>query len=366
MSKDKNKDKKLFQQAVNVASFLSDRARIQKDILTKGIGGIYEDFEKRQGRSFQILRYQRVCSPSDLPYPITEDAFILPETLKMHCKFVKENCTVLSMSELIYMLSNETKIPSRSVVITFDGGFLDTYLKATPILLEYNIPASFFVYTDYLHRNTLLPEDRLLYACAYMQHKNIKIPLTEALAELLDIEYREEIKEIQVDENIAQLLVTTLRNIETKEQNKLLEGFNLLLLKDLEIPPPPPHFMTWKDISHLLSLGFETGTLGHYPQNIMHDKAEEITSSIRRSLDEFRENSISPLPCYTAPYGILNNEVESAFRSSKLEALIGIECDFIKFQDTDHPLYLLPRRRMLEATSFSKDLFAASLWEYQA
>jgi peptidoglycan/xylan/chitin deacetylase (PgdA/CDA1 family) len=56
---------------------------------------------------------------------------------------------VLSLSEALERLENNT-LPPRAVCITFDDGYADNYLNALPILLKYNLNATFFVASGFL------------------------------------------------------------------------------------------------------------------------------------------------------------------------------------------------------------------------
>src|SRR3989344_3122644 len=47
-------------------------------------------------------------------------------------------------------LSKNKKIPRKTVVLTFDDGYLDNYENAFPVLKKYNFPATIFVATGFV------------------------------------------------------------------------------------------------------------------------------------------------------------------------------------------------------------------------
>ena len=63
------------------------------------------------------------------------------------------NYSVISLSELLKGL-RDRQLPPKPVVITIDDGFKSTYTLAYPILKKYNLPATLFIYTDFVEKNS--------------------------------------------------------------------------------------------------------------------------------------------------------------------------------------------------------------------
>jgi len=62
------------------------------------------------------------------------------------------NYSVISLSELLKGLRTG-QLPQKPIVITIDDGFKSTYTLAYPVLKKYNIPATLFLYTDFIEKN---------------------------------------------------------------------------------------------------------------------------------------------------------------------------------------------------------------------
>lgn len=60
---------------------------------------------------------------------------------------VDQNYTVLTLEQLIKAKNNNT-MPEKPLVITLDDGWRSQYADALPILLKYNLPATFYIYTE--------------------------------------------------------------------------------------------------------------------------------------------------------------------------------------------------------------------------
>lgn len=63
------------------------------------------------------------------------------------------NYLVISLSELLKGLKNG-QLPPKPVVITIDDGFKSTFTLAYPVLKKYNFPATLFIYTDFIEKNS--------------------------------------------------------------------------------------------------------------------------------------------------------------------------------------------------------------------
>ncbi|HBU08687.1 MAG TPA: hypothetical protein DEA99_05810 [Candidatus Omnitrophica bacterium] len=69
-------------------------------------------------------------------------------------RFLRERkYNIVSLEELTDLIKNKKKIPSGTVAITFDDGYLDNYTHAYPVLKKYNIPATIFVVINRIGRH---------------------------------------------------------------------------------------------------------------------------------------------------------------------------------------------------------------------
>lgn len=92
-----------------------------------------------------ILYYHSVSPSAD------NEVIITPEVLKSELQYLKdEGYTTLTLSEANDYLLNNSPIPSKSIVITFDDGYMDNYDNAFPILKELEMTATIFCITSKL------------------------------------------------------------------------------------------------------------------------------------------------------------------------------------------------------------------------
>jgi len=95
-------------------------------------------------RRIPILTYHRVCD-----VPQEEDGLPLVVSVRrfdQQMRFLKSiGYQSISLDEAVDALEKATTIPRKSVVITFDDGYKDTYLNAFPTLKNYAFTATVFL-----------------------------------------------------------------------------------------------------------------------------------------------------------------------------------------------------------------------------
>ena len=88
-----------------------------------------------------ILMYHRVA---DLA--AGERYTVSPAQFSRQMRYLREQrYDVINLSTLMDWLAGSTSLAGRSIVVTFDDGFLDTYEHACPVLCDYGFKATFFM-----------------------------------------------------------------------------------------------------------------------------------------------------------------------------------------------------------------------------
>ncbi len=92
----------------------------------------------------RILTYHGI---SDRP----EDSFtVKTEHFKDHMAFLADNYRIVELGDLVTSLCADGSSPGQSVAVTFDDGYAESASGVCEILLQYKIPATFFVVTGLL------------------------------------------------------------------------------------------------------------------------------------------------------------------------------------------------------------------------
>ncbi|MCE5221167.1 MAG: polysaccharide deacetylase family protein [Clostridium sp.] len=107
-------------------------------------------------RGVPVLYYHSVDESA------ANEVTITPEMLKAQLKYIKDKGYVtLTLSNLKGYLLNNSPIPNKSIVITFDDGYMNNYYNAFPILKDFNMVATIFCITSNLDGTYYLSKDAI-------------------------------------------------------------------------------------------------------------------------------------------------------------------------------------------------------------
>ena len=91
--------------------------------------------------------YHRVAQKGIDPWSLA----VTPEHFDQQLAVLKKHAQPLSLLEL-HQAHKKGKVPEGAVAITFDDGYANNLLEATPILQSHGIPATIFVATGYIEK----------------------------------------------------------------------------------------------------------------------------------------------------------------------------------------------------------------------
>ena len=99
---------------------------------------------RSEGRAL-ILLYHRVAKLRTDPWGLA----VTPRRFAEHLEVLRERANPVQLGELTRTLG-DGGLPDRSVVVTFDDGYLDNLLNAKPLLERYEVPATVFVASGFI------------------------------------------------------------------------------------------------------------------------------------------------------------------------------------------------------------------------
>lgn len=88
--------------------------------------------------------------------PRPSQLMVTLESFRQQLTHLRDNgYTVVPLRAFRDYLSGTSSLPPKAVVITIDDGYQSTFRLAMPLLLEFGMPATVFVYTDFVNRGGL-------------------------------------------------------------------------------------------------------------------------------------------------------------------------------------------------------------------
>lgn len=167
---------------------------------------IVSDDEKKEEENENINRFEGLTLTNEnVGVPVLyyhsvdpserNEVTISPEHLKEQLEYIKsQGYVTLTMTELMNYILDNKEIPEKSIVITFDDGYMDNYNNAYPILKELDMKATIFVIANGIDDGYYLSSEQL----KEMSDNGIDIVShTFSHPYLTDLSYDEQLKEFK-------------------------------------------------------------------------------------------------------------------------------------------------------------------------
>jgi hypothetical protein len=107
-------------------------------------------------REIPILLYHNI---GNYPENMMEDG-MLPETFAKQMKFLADNgYQIVTLRQALDHMSRKTKLSSKAMAITIDGGYQDAFANVLPVLKKYGFPATFFIPPESIGRQRTIKGD---------------------------------------------------------------------------------------------------------------------------------------------------------------------------------------------------------------
>jgi len=123
-------------------------------------------------------------------------SYLRPELLEKHLGYIKKTGReVIHLDDLVERMRTGTPVSRRTVVITFDDGWMDNYEPAFPLIRRYGFPVTIFLVPgriglkDYLGWSEIreMRREGIRFGAHTMDHPRLtEIPLSRARAEIGD------------------------------------------------------------------------------------------------------------------------------------------------------------------------------------
>jgi peptidoglycan/xylan/chitin deacetylase (PgdA/CDA1 family) len=99
-----------------------------------------------------ILMYHYVSQPPPNADVYRNDLSVTPAQFESHVQALQDaGYQSIPLADLVsYLATGQPELPGKSVVLTFDDGYVDNYENALPVLQKYSFTATIFVITDFV------------------------------------------------------------------------------------------------------------------------------------------------------------------------------------------------------------------------
>jgi peptidoglycan/xylan/chitin deacetylase (PgdA/CDA1 family) len=205
---------------------------------------------KLTGNFPKILVYHRF-SPNDTIVPHRVNA----ETFAWQLDVLMRDFEVISLGECIVRFQKANRWPRGTAVLTIDDGYRDMYEVAWPELAKRNLPATFFVTTEFIDGTLWLWPDRLQYALNQTHRTECTICMSgQDVRVLFNTE--------QLRARAWQIFSDYCIALSDKDRLRFIRQVEQQLGVELPLTPPPEYAaVTWEQLREMHDSGIEVG--GH-------------------------------------------------------------------------------------------------------
>lgn len=136
-----------------------------------------DGFARRVESELTILLYHGVSKAQSRGIENYSQKHVPDAAFAAHLKFLKANCVVLSMDQVVERHKCGAPFPKYGVAITFDDGFANNYEVAAPILADFDLPATFYVSSGIINTGLMFWVDVLEDCLNRTGVREITVPL---------------------------------------------------------------------------------------------------------------------------------------------------------------------------------------------
>jgi peptidoglycan/xylan/chitin deacetylase (PgdA/CDA1 family) len=309
------------------------------------------------GKRLTIVTYHRITGKNvsqielSLPYLFTS-----LKNFERQLRFLKKWYTVIGFDGLREHLKNND-IPWDALIITFDDGYADNYYNAYHLLIEMNLPATFFVPAEKI--DSVDSQSFFWWDKAYHYFNELLKLNDERVLQKLDhkvLPLLEEFKKNPAD------LFSRLNKEESVKIEKMVSVLEIALGKSNDGFAQANSTMTWEEISEMgKKMHFGSHTCSH--DNILTMEQTRRMHEIKESKKIIEEKTKQNVNVFSYPCGNVDEEVRTLVKDAGYEFAVTTEKGVNDLTDR----FALKRINVWEDTGlslggeFSKGYFAFKL-----
>ena len=274
--------------------------------------GAFAPFRFANRNKALIVMYHHFTETEDGPS-------ISARTFREQLDYLAAHYRLVPLSLIGDLLANGKSLPPGLAAITIDDGYCDAYEIAFPLLRERNIPATLFVVTDFVDRNTWIWPDKLRYLTLHTE-KDVLEQAIGGRAFCLRLNGRASRLEATARINAI------LKSMPDETKDDVIGNIASSLGVELPTAPPAEYGpITWEQAREMDAAGVEIGSHTRtHPilTNIDGERLRRELSDSRARLESILDRSVE-LFCY--PNGNSNKSVEREVRRAGYKCAVTTE-----------------------------------------
>ena len=291
------------------------RQRLGRPLQTLGFAVGLTEFSPRlrRIRGAIVLMYHSVARQEQAAF-IDPQNHVPADVFESQLAFLSQHRRVISMRQLIELTRQGQSPQPRTVVVTFDDGYLDNLTVAAPLLHRYELPATLFLPTAYIDRAETQWIDQAYSAFKFRTCSHLTVNGGDDRVFDLD--------EPAECEAAYRCVCNLLMTAGAQQRRALLDA----VVDQLAPSQVPPRLtMTWDDVRTLTERypRFDIG--GHTVEHtdVTSTSAEQAREELRGCSSRIEANTGVRPRHFSFPYGRSSDELRAVAADAGFEAACG-------------------------------------------
>ena len=300
--------------------------------------------------NLKIVMYHYVRDLGNSRYPNIKGLDI--SLFEEQINFFRRYHNIITIEEVIYSIDSGTTIPDKSILLTFDDGYLDHYNNVFPILDKHKIQGSFYVASKAITEHTVLDINKIHFILASADNilklvgeikELMKIHQKEYNLKDFDYYYRKLAHASSIDTKEV-IFIKKLLQVELVEDLRM-KILNILLEKYVEVSEDKfsrELYMNEEQLKHMLRSGMHIGNHGYNHYWWSKIDRVQLEKEIDLSLDFISEIGMDMdnwTACY--PHGSYDKRVVDVLEEKGCKLALTIEDGVARVSQKSR--FLLPR-----------------------
>ncbi len=284
-----------------------------------------------------ILNYHRVTQ-LDYDFPGPDEYTVSPDVFEEHLDFLDREFTVLPLKEFLESLQRND-LPEKSIAITFDDGYRDTYTEALPLLKDYSVPVTVFVSSGFLSGTQLPVEFRLA---------DVIRNLDELKIDLLGKEKLYVLNSISQKISCYQKLKSFIKYKDSAFRDELIRSIIEQNCTQDFRGEKERLMLNWEECTKLSNNSLITiGSHGsnHCPLTV-YNSEESLYKEVNKSKSVLEKRLKTNISFFSYPYGVYNSKIVQMVERAGYTAAFSTKESLIFSQDKNE-LFDLPRKEAI-------------------
>lgn len=317
---------------------------------------------KVSGMNWRILRYQRIIEPDKSFLPVSSFAYVTPKTFERHLAQLQRECNVMPLEDLLGAVQEKREIPEKTVAITIDGGSMDTFLYAFPIIKASHVPVSVFLPTAFIDTDGMFWSDKVILALLTLKAAGEKIEPFEFFSQPHKDAFAEISPDGEISFQLISLMISGLREADPNLRQLALSLLGQLFTERNGLIPKEPYFMTWEEAVMMENFGVRFGSYGHRAAAYHELSPQEAKKDVQQSFEVLKARLQNPLRLLAAPEGILSLDLIRILHDEECSGCLLLDRTPDNFVFLEN-FYGLRRISVYEAMTKTPELFFCKLWD---